>query len=838
MGALNDKMTALADKIREKHIVYPYKMNIDKMIELVDELHLWQQYFEGSAQPGDVSAGHTFYSDSFDLQTGTMPDTAASVEKNIVTVPAGRIREEQTLTVSPGSVSIDGNKVTVVEGYVTNTTLTVSPGSVSIDGNTVTVAEGYVQNDTLTVPAGNVAISDDNSKVIVTEGYVQADEIDLPSAGFQLVKVTDYHPAREGFTAPSQVVVSGIGAIGSVEDDWYTDGSAANGTYVITEDTRYKKGYSRVYKQVDGKYYLAGYDSSADEWSDTGSQWFIGTSPTSYGWGALLYYEGENIPSGSAIWQNMDYGSAPVTTDITNEEVSSLTETTMVQSVTAFDPETAEWTEGDSVDISSYSITPQTNGIYFAQGGKLIGQHIDRELHIPEDGLVRRFKSVDGHFVDTVWGTEMFPSGDISYDELGYCGNSAAPMVVTTNSYLSCPNTLTIPDNMTMNVFFRSFSVYGNALIFGFGGAWTGNGYITGFLNSGFGFGSNWAYGLVDGNTYGKWRMFTLTIKKNPIGGNDSNYTCRFYCNGKFISEHNFSPGEWYTNDIGVFSRAAIGGSSGEYISGQIDEACIWDRILTAEEIADMAKGLEGFNWDVPVKPYEQKQPVCYAPFNTDSHIIPTGQYARMEGSGGTQELTPYIRNGALWSYGNVDGEIRYDEPKVIGGAPYGLFTSGDYTVCVDVFLEKFWDEEHCRNYNSQHSILSGGGTTGAIFLYSPKGQSGQLKTYLKYGGDINNGTITDGVIERNKWTTVIARSVEGTVGLYLNSIFVGTSTRESEFKYYRLPFGDYYGNYDIATDQPGNYAFAYAIRNIRIYNRAITDEEIAELSGIEKEEE
>jgi hypothetical protein len=33
MGALNDKMTALADKIREKHIVYPYKMNIDKMIE-------------------------------------------------------------------------------------------------------------------------------------------------------------------------------------------------------------------------------------------------------------------------------------------------------------------------------------------------------------------------------------------------------------------------------------------------------------------------------------------------------------------------------------------------------------------------------------------------------------------------------------------------------------------------------------------------------------------------------------------------------------------------------------------------------------------------------------
>jgi hypothetical protein len=120
----------------------------------------------------------------------------------------------------------------------------------------------------------------------------------------------------------------------------------------------------------------------------------------------------------------------------------SLTETSLAQSVTAFNPETAEWMEGDAVDISSYSITPQTNGIYFAQGGKLIGQHIDRELHIPQDGLVRRFKAVDGHFVDAVWGTEMMPTGDISYDELGYCGNSAAPMAVKSGSYLSANNTL------------------------------------------------------------------------------------------------------------------------------------------------------------------------------------------------------------------------------------------------------------------------------------------------------------------------------------------------------------------------------------------------------------
>jgi hypothetical protein len=683
------------------------------------------------------------------------------------------------------------------------------------------------------VPVGSLAIKVGSEVFPLTPGQSNGGGGD--TSKFNLVKIKDYHPAREGFTAPSQIVVSGIGTIGDA--DWGTDGSAANGTYVITEDTKYKKGYSRVYKQQNGNYYLAGYDYSAEEWAEFGSNWYISTSIGGYGYSALLYYEGEDIPSGSAAWQSMEYGSATVTTAITNEEIEPLTETVTARSVRRFNGLTNEWEVALGADqvISGFSIPPQTNGIYVVEDGKLIGQHIDRELHIPEDGLVRRFKAVDGHFVDTVWGTEMKPSGDVSFDELGYCGNHAAPMVVTTNSYLSCPNTLTIPDNMTMNVFFRSFSVYGNALVFGFGGAWTGNGYITGFLNSGFGFGSNWAYGLVDGNTYGKWRMFTLTIKKNPIGGNDSNYTCRFYCNGKFISEHNFSPGEWYTNDIGVFSRAAIGGRSGEYISGQIDEACIWDRILTAEEIADMAKGVESFDWDIPVEPYVQEQPVFYAPLTEDLKSM-TGQADTGAINFGTGNPLPYppFLNGGMCNYNTDGGDSGYAwgyYRTCFSGVSPAFFTSGDFSIMSEVYpisAHRDW-----KNYDQIYQV-TGSGDTG-IRVKSLKGSNTLYTDFCDTSGQTLRGAT---VIPYNTWSTIIVVVEKGIVSIYVNGILDVKGTTSAT-----TPLGDRDHVYTVDPCWIYRYApedqvaFKACQRNIRIYNRAITDGEIAELSGIKETE-
>ena len=468
-------MTQLADKIRVKNMGYPYRMSIDKMIELIDNLD-YAVWF-GDALPGDVSAGMTFSSySSGKLQTGTMPDTAVSIAGNIVTVPAGRIREEQILTVGSGSVTIDGgtvdikagyvengtltiaassglsvsgakvtvgkgylseddevtiqsgsaavngNTVTITEGYLPEQTVTISSGSVSIDRNKVTVTEGYVQNNTLTVQSGSVTYHPDQSKVIVAEGYISDDEIDIP-AGFQLVKVTNYHPAREGFDAVGSVVVS----VGNVEGEYgAADFSDVDGTYVVTPETQYKKGMDRIYKQQNGRYYLCGYEPEND-WGDS-PHWYISETIGNYGWNSKMYFNGNTIPSGANSWYSEMVGNFTMTTTLNIVTVEGLSETTSAVSVTGFDDENADWQTGEAVDVSGYSLTPQTDGIYYLKGGKLIGQHIDRELNIPQDGLVRRWKAVGKHLVETFWGTEMLPDGEISFDESGYCGNTAAPL--------------------------------------------------------------------------------------------------------------------------------------------------------------------------------------------------------------------------------------------------------------------------------------------------------------------------------------------------------------------------------------------------------------------------
>ena len=131
---------------------------------------------DATATASDISAGVTAYVKG-ELVTGTMKDVTAVIDGATVTIPAGRIREEQTLTVQKGSVNLDSGRIFV--------------------------AEGYVEEQTLTVPAGNVVVDETANKVIVSEGYVKPQEIPLPG-GSSGVDVTlgmvnddlDFQPVR------------------------------------------------------------------------------------------------------------------------------------------------------------------------------------------------------------------------------------------------------------------------------------------------------------------------------------------------------------------------------------------------------------------------------------------------------------------------------------------------------------------------------------------------------------------------------------------------------------------------------------------------------------------
>ena len=136
-----------------------------------------------TVKASDVSQGVTYYG-SNGRGTGTMPDVSVSISGRNVTVPAGRIRTSQSLTVSSGSFAINGGTVNVSAGYVENQTLNVSAGSVAVNGGTVNVSAGYVNSGSLAIPAGGVQIAGD--KVNVSAGYIGSQTLTVPAGGISI----------------------------------------------------------------------------------------------------------------------------------------------------------------------------------------------------------------------------------------------------------------------------------------------------------------------------------------------------------------------------------------------------------------------------------------------------------------------------------------------------------------------------------------------------------------------------------------------------------------------------------------------------------------------------
>ena len=1021
MGKLNDKMTELAAKIKEKSD-YPegLKINIDKMIEIVDS-KLEGFGYGGDATPDDVTIGRTFRSgDSTDLQVGTMVYSEATVEKNIVTIPAGRIQEEVTVTIPSGSVEVSKNIVTVTEGYVENQfidipkatrvdidggfnftpgyadddffnslegsisvnknevtivggliptsyieiatgsvevsknivtvtegyvengtievpngtvtvngftvnvtegyvenkdipidiehssgltvnknvvtvgkgyieeeasisvalgsvtlngknvnisegyvengTLTVSTGNVSLEGKIVTIKEGYVENGTIEVPSGavqvwlgdvivfpgyvesevisigygnieingkNITISqgwfsdkqyevesgevivdNEQNKVIVRHGYVEDNEIYI-TGGSQLIKVTAYNPAREGFTAPEKVVISGMGEITT---DWGEtfNFSDINGTYTITEYTKYKKGFKRRYKQINGNYYIGGYKKGSDENSDFNSHWYISSIENGYGYSALARFDGDEIPSGVNNWNVEVVGNLSIPTEIINTEVTTLNETITAYRATGFDENNGIWlVDEEPIEISSYATTPQTNAIYLAPGGKLLGQCIDRELIIPKNNLVRRWKSQGRHFVDAIWGTKMNPRGDISFDELGYCGNTNSPLIKTARSYLNAPNTLTLTKQITMACFVKPFS--GTGMIFGFGEKPHDRPVLAIHMN-GATFTINGMSYFDTGIEYGKWNFVAMT---RDISEDASTYRGKFFVNGKCVREFQESHYPYaYPTLVGVMSDESVFESAG-YVTGQIDEACVWHRILSDEEIADMAKGVVSFNWDIPEKPYIQEQPVLYAPLTDTSVICPSGQRVHFNDVGDLEVLdsSGFFRNQAFWNYKNVDGEMSNEHKRLAFSFRPDLLDPAAHSICLEIYFEKF------ENVNVWYetNILSTTGNVSSI-LRAVNSSDNTSSVNLAH----TEGRGKSVMVPCGQWLFVAITVNNGTSRIYVNGVYKGGSTDIST----TLKWGDAIYLLD------GYMKLKAGIRNVRIYNRILSDEEIVKIHG------
>ena len=121
---------------------------------------------DATAIPSDVSAGVTFYG-AEGKETGTMPDVTATKSGNVVTVPAGRVRTEQKVTVGTAKVAATYTPGTEDQAIAAGTYLT---GKQTIKGDSDLTAKNIKVGVSVFNVAGTFTADADATADDIAEG--------------------------------------------------------------------------------------------------------------------------------------------------------------------------------------------------------------------------------------------------------------------------------------------------------------------------------------------------------------------------------------------------------------------------------------------------------------------------------------------------------------------------------------------------------------------------------------------------------------------------------------------------------------------------------------------
>ena len=455
-------------------------------------------------------------------------------------------------------------------------------------------------------------VSENDRQIIIQSGYVP-EKLIFNKSGGSFVKVTEFIAPHDAYTTVTAINVTGWGLLYNEDYGEEEDFSKYNGVYAVTPATANEQELTdRVFKHPTEKMYIFfGQETENGE----GDCWFFASSTDdTSAYGALAYKNGKELPNGQFTWYKI-YSDSPVltTTHVTTEVPAQ----PLVLSGASAKLENGEWVIGEAVGLSGYDekITPLKHGIYAVSDNQLVGDAIafHTDMYMPQDGLLAYFPmdSSSDIEVDVVSGIRVkkFGKGIMPGAEGadGICWENTGK-----GGLFGCNTSFKVPTkNFTLSayVYLPQQTKYAdNAPIIDFGSYHN---------NSGVGLRASiqpnhnrWEAGLRIGMDEGyrmgspttvkyldldKWYLFTVTYEeKDSSGQPENNLKC--YVDGSLYVQTDStmdSGADTKALDtfVMMFSRVPEQGSGSEQILvGKIDEVMLWDRVLTADEIATLVR--------------------------------------------------------------------------------------------------------------------------------------------------------------------------------------------------------------------------------------------------------
>ena len=293
---------------------------------------------------------------------------------------------------------------------------------------------------------------------------------------------------------------------------------------------------------------------------------------------------------------------------------------------------------------------------------------------------------------------------------------------------------------------------------------------------------------------------------KYVVGTYDGSYV-RVYVNGAL--ENSVAAGDPETTGPQILS---IGwehwNNSGHYFPGKIDEVRVYNRALSQSEITALYQAGAGdkFNSaDSQVSPLD-KGLASYWKFDDGSG----GSAADASGNGNTGTLS----GGPTWTGGKIGGALTFNGTnQYVSTSDIGTSTDSAYTISAWV------------NPSSTASgdIYYRGAATGEM-LFQTSGGAASLYADLTTAGWQN---VTGGSVATGTWSHLVGvYTRQGSLKIYVNGVLAGTTSLPS----YDLAVNGFFhssiGSYNRSTTS----AYPGSIDEVRIYNRALSADEVAKL--------